>query len=499
MRRKVAIRTLPEMPATVVTATTTTTTTNAGALTLLRRKVAKRTIPTMATIHITSPLLLPLPQDEDQDIPAKKKARLQVPLITTAPAETTTEANAASGDGSVAGLPAAAGIPTAATTDAGDASTTTASTTAQKSRCRRWTLQEDTTLTRAVQTDGSNNWTRIAALVPDRTKKQCSRRWYENLHSTSTDQTPGRTGTWTASEVEQLKDAVQTHGSNNLTRIAALVPDRTKTQCSGRWHNFLGSTSTDQTHGRTGKWTASEDAKLKDAMQRYGGKNWIAITALVPGRTKMQCSSRWHKILGSINTDQTPGRTGIRWTADEDAQLKDGYKGTVARIGIELLHWCLLVERKNSVRVDGINTCILASTGHLGIPIHGLPTKTIDECCGTKTRWQESNCNNRNGSRSNEYKVYESMARCLGSWCRLDAIALAHDEWLTRNVNTSAAARYLLPYNNGVIYHSGKRNEAKADSFRFSAKSLSLFIQFSFFIVKQLHMLPNIRYFRTYQ
>jgi hypothetical protein len=302
-------------------------------------------------------------------------------LSTTAPAETATEdgSNDASGDGTVAGLPAAAGIPAAAT-DADARTNLTATITARKSRCCKWTLQENTTLTRAVQTHGSNNWTTIAALVPGRTKNQCKDRWHHSLNSTGTDQTPGHAGKWTADEVKQLKDAVQRHGSNNWTRITALIPGRTKKQCTSRWHHFLNSTSTDQTPGRIGKWTADEDAKLNDSVQRHGGKNWIAITALVPGRTKtqcnnrwhdalgpnvdrtslatgkwntdednqlkdalqrhgsnnwtriaalvpgrskIQCSSRWHNCLDSSNTDQTPGRTGIRWTADEDNQLKN--------------------------------------------------------------------------------------------------------------------------------------------------------------------------------
>jgi hypothetical protein len=296
MRRKVAIRTLPEMPATMATATTTTTTTNAGTFTLMSCKVAKRTIPTMSAIHIASPspCVLSLPQDEDQDIPAKKKARLQVPLSTTAPAETATEdgSNDASGDGTVAGLPAAAaaGIPPApATAYAGDGRT--AIITARKSRYHVWTLQEKTTLTRAVQTHGSNNWSRIAALVPGRTKNQCKDRWHHSLYSTRTDQTPGRTGKWTADEDAQLKDAVQRHGDKSWIEIAPLVHGRTKVQCAHRWHN-LDSTSTDPTPGRTGKWTLDEVEQLKYAVQRHGSTNWTRIAALVPGRTRNQCSSR---------------------------------------------------------------------------------------------------------------------------------------------------------------------------------------------------------------
>jgi hypothetical protein len=55
----------------------------------------------------------------------------------------------------------------------------------------------------------------------------------------------------------------------------------------------LGSQYRPGVYGRTGKWTAVEDVKLKDAGQTHGGKDWGAITALVPGRTIKQCWGTW--------------------------------------------------------------------------------------------------------------------------------------------------------------------------------------------------------------
>jgi hypothetical protein len=43
----------------------------------------------------------------------------------------------------------------------------------------------------------------------------------------------------------------------------------------------------------TGKWGEDEDIKLEAAVRMHeGGKNWVAIAALVPGRTQIQCSAR---------------------------------------------------------------------------------------------------------------------------------------------------------------------------------------------------------------
>jgi hypothetical protein len=55
------------------------------------------------------------------------------------------------------------------------------------------------------------------------------------------------------------------------------------------------------------KWKPEEDAKLIEAVNKQGGRNWIAIAALVPGRTDMQCRTRWAETLEPA-IDQTTTR-----------------------------------------------------------------------------------------------------------------------------------------------------------------------------------------------
>jgi hypothetical protein len=54
---------------------------------------------------------------------------------------------------------------------------------------------------------------------------------------------------------------------------------------------------------RKGIWTSEEEGTLKAAVQTHSGKNWDAITALVPGRTKSQCRHRWHQVKNSVVTN----------------------------------------------------------------------------------------------------------------------------------------------------------------------------------------------------
>jgi myb proto-oncogene protein len=135
----------------------------------------------------------------------------------------------------------------------------------------------------------------LSRIVPDLTKMQCHNRWRYALDP-SIALTAGSTGTWTEDEDLQLKDSVQTHGGKDWGAIAVLVPGRTKMQCLGRWHNALGPSIT-LTNGRTGiKWTDDEDIQLEYAVHVHGDKDWPTTAVLVPGRTDAQCRYRWKKL-----------------------------------------------------------------------------------------------------------------------------------------------------------------------------------------------------------
>jgi ferredoxin len=188
---------------------------------------------------------------------------------------------------------------------------------------RRWTKDEDTRLKKAVlvQThDGKRqNWDAIAALVPGRTNPQCSSRWYDALDPRNV-RTTAFMEKWTPDEDDKLKDAVQMHNGKNWFAITALVPGRTRKQCRVRWRDVFDPRE-DRTTARTGKWTPDEDDKLKDAVQMHNGKNWFAISTLVLGRTRKQCRARWREAFDPSD-DRTSARAG-KWTLDEDAKLKD--------------------------------------------------------------------------------------------------------------------------------------------------------------------------------
>jgi hypothetical protein len=247
----------------------------------VRRKAGKRTLP-FGRIEEELELLSP---PHGEAVPARKKPRFEEPLPATSDQDTR---ETASPDLSVRLDP-----PTADNDDANaDSVTDTQPNAGATQATRRWTLEEDAKLTSAVANTSKKkrgkeyktNWLAVAALVPGRTRNQCCTRWLYTLDP-SIGRASGRKGNWTAVEDEKLKHAVHTHCDRDWGAISALVPGRTKKQCASRWHSILDP-SLVVAAGRTGKWVEDEDSKLKDAVQTHGEKDWAAIAALVPGRTK---------------------------------------------------------------------------------------------------------------------------------------------------------------------------------------------------------------------
>jgi hypothetical protein len=264
----------------------------------VRRKVAKRTRPFELAVEELDLVPSSAPHAE-QKPPAKKRPRLEEPCFSASIDEAASKI--ASPDVSV-DLP----HPPAADGNAN------ASIRATR---QFWTLEEDAKLTSAVANTSkkkygkecTTDWVAISALVPGRTRVQCRDRW-NGVLDPNIDRAAGNEGRWTANEDSKLKDAVQSHGGKNWVAIAALVSTRTKTQCRNKWHGSDVS-NIDPTTARAGRWTADEDKKLKDAVQTHGGKNWVAIAALVPSRTITQCRKRWHVTL-KPKIDRASGPTG---------------------------------------------------------------------------------------------------------------------------------------------------------------------------------------------
>jgi hypothetical protein len=184
---------------------------------------------------------------------------------------------------------------------------------------RTWKPEEDAKLVAAVKKHG-DKWVAVAALVPGRANAQCRIRWLKSLDPAIRATARKENILWSAEEDAFLTEAQKKHG-NDWARVAAMVPGRTNVQCCARWRKFLGPNMYLAAGVRTaGKWTAAEDAKLIEGVRELGERNWVAVAALVPGRTHVQCYSRWYKYLGPSLDPTTACNTGP-WKSEEDAML----------------------------------------------------------------------------------------------------------------------------------------------------------------------------------
>jgi hypothetical protein len=264
----------------------------------MRRKAAKRTMPPMPAL---------LPPSRDEDLPAAKRPRIQTYISTVvdggvdADAQSITDSDTApSNDNSVA----------VARTDVDTEAATMPSGKSTRAPRRCWKPEDDARLTEAVKKHGPD-WNAIAALVPGRMLEQCRERWVYVLDSTR-ERKKGKS--WTAEEDADLIAAVKKHGGTDWRAVVADMSGQTNVQCRQRWVYVLDPTS----DRATGKWTAKEDAVLTRAVEKHG-HDWNAVAALIPGRITEGCRQRWIYIL-----DPTRDRTwGETWTAQEDAKLTE--------------------------------------------------------------------------------------------------------------------------------------------------------------------------------
>jgi hypothetical protein len=105
---------------------------------------------------------------------------------------------------------------------------------------------------------------------------------------------------WNAEEDEVLTEAVKKHGKDWVA-VAKLVPGRTHNQCRHRWlHSLDHANGGNQRKTPYKYWKSEEDGKLTEGVKKRG-KKWVAVAAIVPGRTNVQCRHRW---LQSLDTDR---------------------------------------------------------------------------------------------------------------------------------------------------------------------------------------------------
>ncbi|KAG1466102.1 hypothetical protein G6F56_004756 [Rhizopus delemar] len=122
---------------------------------------------------------------------------------------------------------------------------------------------------------------------------------------------------WTAKEDLLLSKAVSKYGSHKWTMIANCIPGRTAVQCSTRWFGALNSNI------HKGRWSKNEDRILKETVQYYQSITkssssilpWSRVAEKIQRRTGVQCQARWTEALD-------PKIRKGRWSEEENMLLQ---------------------------------------------------------------------------------------------------------------------------------------------------------------------------------
>jgi myb proto-oncogene protein len=135
------------------------------------------------------------------------------------------------------------------------------------------------------------DWILVAAMISGRTNPLCRQRWVNTVDPANKT----LKGKWTPEEDAKLTEEVKKHGKDWLA-VANMVPGRSNLQCRRRWINTVDPTNKKNKGKARISWTPEEDAKLIEAAKKHG-TDWVAVAALVHGRSNQQCRERWVKTL----------------------------------------------------------------------------------------------------------------------------------------------------------------------------------------------------------
>ncbi|TFK27932.1 hypothetical protein FA15DRAFT_665943 [Coprinopsis marcescibilis] len=153
---------------------------------------------------------------------------------------------------------------------------------------RSWTAKEDQLLREAVNREDPNNsnpskWHAIAKHVPNRTNKDCRKRWFAKMASDVVK------GGWSPEEDERLVKGIERYGTR-WSLVASVVQSRNSDQCAKRWTDTLNP-AIDRT-----TWTPEGDELLLRAVEEHG-KVWTKIVkTYFPGRTGLSAKNRYNSI-----------------------------------------------------------------------------------------------------------------------------------------------------------------------------------------------------------
>ncbi|XP_063492820.1 snRNA-activating protein complex subunit 4 isoform X3 [Symphalangus syndactylus] len=178
---------------------------------------------------------------------------------------------------------------------------------------KEWTEEEDRMLTQLVQEMrvGSHiPYRRIVYYMEGRDSMQLIYRWTKSLD-------PGlKKGYWAPEEDAKLLQAVAKYGEQDWFKIREEVPGRSDAQCRDRYLRRLHFSL------KKGRWNLKEEEQLIELIEKYGVGHWAKIASELPHRSGSQCLSKWKIMMGKkqgLRRRRRRARHSIRWSSSSSS------------------------------------------------------------------------------------------------------------------------------------------------------------------------------------
>ncbi|XP_077004916.1 snRNA-activating protein complex subunit 4 isoform X2 [Tamandua tetradactyla] len=168
-----------------------------------------------------------------------------------------------------------------------------------------WTEEEDRLLSQLVQEMrvGSHiPYRRIVYYMEGRDSMQLIYRWTKSLDPSL------KKGFWAPEEDAKLLQAVAKYGEHDWFKIREEVPGRSDAQCRDRYVRRL------HFNLKKGRWNSKEEEKLMELIEKHGVGHWAKIASELPHRTGSQCLSKWKILIRKRQSRQRRRRRPRRST-----------------------------------------------------------------------------------------------------------------------------------------------------------------------------------------
>ncbi|XP_052448094.1 snRNA-activating protein complex subunit 4 [Carassius gibelio] len=169
-------------------------------------------------------------------------------------------------------------------------------------RRREWTKEEDEILRKLVEKMRFGNYIpyiQMSYFMEGRDGSQLAYRWTSVLNPSI------KKGPWSKEEDQLLRNAVAKYGIKEWGKVRLEVPGRIDSACRDRYLDCL------QEHVKKGPWSEDEVELLKEKVKKYGVGKWSKIASEIPTRIDCQCLSKW-KLLTQASESKEHQSKGIK-------------------------------------------------------------------------------------------------------------------------------------------------------------------------------------------